>query len=134
MPLLSLKQTSCTSPLIVRVILSLVYHRRLNSLTHGPPFGVFDRVMSGERVGCEALASHISQLRPRLHLFGHIHEDHGAMIHKWPFDDQGNSSETVFVNGANWPMGRNTKTSSGSRVQFGTGPFAPVIVDLKDSV
>lgn len=52
-------------------------------LTHGPPFGVFDRTNRDEHVGCESLASKLPELRPRLHVFGHIHEGHGAHIHTW---------------------------------------------------
>lgn len=104
-----------------------------NSLTHGPPFGILDRVTSGEPVGCEALTSRLFQLRPRLHLFGHIHEDHGALVHKWPSNGQSRGTETVFVNGANWPAGEKAYLSSGERSQFGMGSYCPVIVDLKDS-
>jgi Icc-related predicted phosphoesterase len=46
-------------------------------ITHGPPLGFGDRVDSGERVGCEDLLRRVRQLRPKLHLFGHIHEDGG---------------------------------------------------------
>ncbi|KAF8965761.1 Metallo-dependent phosphatase-like protein [Flammula alnicola] len=52
-------------------------------LTHGPPFRILDRTGRGDDVGCEALRARLSELRPRLHLFGHIHEAHGAYIHAW---------------------------------------------------
>lgn len=51
-------------------------------VTHGPPFGILDRINSGRRpnVGCEALRSRIAQLRRlRLHVFGHIHEGYGMV-------------------------------------------------------
>ena len=47
-------------------------------VTHGPPFGVLDRVWDGRRVGCEELARALERIRPRLHLFGHIHEAYGT--------------------------------------------------------
>lgn len=50
-------------------------------LTHGPPEGVLDRVgrdMS-THVGCEALLRAARRARPRVHLFGHIHEGWGAV-------------------------------------------------------
>jgi Icc-related predicted phosphoesterase len=47
-------------------------------VTHGPPFGVLDRVRGGERVGCEELRRAVEARRPRLHVFGHIHEAYGA--------------------------------------------------------
>lgn len=46
-------------------------------ITHGPPLGFGDRVNGGERVGCEDLLRRVRQIRPKLHLFGHIHEDGG---------------------------------------------------------
>ena len=46
-------------------------------VTHGPPYGFGDRVHGGERVGCEDLLRHLARVKPRLHLFGHIHEDRG---------------------------------------------------------
>ncbi|KAF7439762.1 hypothetical protein PC9H_000098 [Pleurotus ostreatus] len=52
-------------------------------LTHGPPYKVFDRVKLGDNVGCQVLARRLPQLRPRLHVFGHIHEAHGAQIVDW---------------------------------------------------
>lgn len=46
-------------------------------VTHGPPLGVLDRVVSGERVGSHALADAVARVRPKLHVFGHIHEARG---------------------------------------------------------
>lgn len=49
-------------------------------LTHGPPMGVLDRTSRGQRVGCEALAEALARIQPRLHVFGHIHEDYGRLV------------------------------------------------------
>ncbi len=46
-------------------------------VTHGPPMGFGDTVWSGEHVGCEDLLRHVRRVKPRLHLFGHIHEARG---------------------------------------------------------
>jgi len=49
-------------------------------VTHGPPFGILDTVERGERVGCEDLLDEIvNRIRPRLHVFGHIHESYGRV-------------------------------------------------------
>ncbi|TCD62954.1 hypothetical protein EIP91_006185 [Steccherinum ochraceum] len=113
-------------------------------LTHGPPFQILDRTLSGEQVGCEALMARLPSLRPRLHVFGHIHEDHGVVIHDWssqdaaPSYDTGVATETasrdctVFVNAANWPAGKKAWQPGGKRTPFGGGSFLPVIVDLLD--
>ncbi|GLB45111.1 putative calcineurin-like phosphoesterase [Lyophyllum shimeji] len=55
-------------------------------LTHGPPSGIFDRTRCGDLVGCEALRARLPSLRPRLHVFGHIHEARGAYVHAWAED------------------------------------------------
>ena len=59
-------------------------------ITHGPPFGVLDRVVrGGMSVGCEALAERLGELDVSLHVFGHIHEAYG--IH-------GRSGERISIN------------------------------------
>jgi Icc-related predicted phosphoesterase len=46
-------------------------------VTHGPPLGQHDLTYAGEQVGCADLALRIKEIRPRLHVFGHIHEGYG---------------------------------------------------------
>jgi Icc-related predicted phosphoesterase len=46
-------------------------------LTHGPPAGFGDRTVRNRRVGCADLLDALRRVRPRLHVFGHIHEDPG---------------------------------------------------------
>lgn len=48
-------------------------------ITHGPPFGILDLTAGGEQVGCEELRAAVERLRPRLHIFGHIHEAAGTL-------------------------------------------------------
>jgi len=48
-------------------------------ITHGPPMGILDRVERGERVGCEELTEALKRVRPKLHVFGHIHEAYGHL-------------------------------------------------------
>lgn len=49
-------------------------------ITHSPPHGILDRCDHGERVGCEELEVEIfSRIRPKIHAFGHIHEDYGTL-------------------------------------------------------
>ena len=45
-------------------------------ITHGPPFGVLDRVR-GQHVGDKALLTELGRAEPRYHVFGHIHDGHG---------------------------------------------------------
>ena len=46
-------------------------------ITHGPPLNHGDKVSSGSAVGCEDLLNKIMEVKPRYHIFGHIHEDYG---------------------------------------------------------
>lgn len=50
-------------------------------VTHGPPHGILDVVSPGshreQRVGCEELMKKIQMIKPKLHIFGHIHEGYG---------------------------------------------------------
>mgnify|MGYP000880105010 CR=1 FL=1 len=76
-------------------------------LTHGPPFGVLDRTVRGESVGCEELLAAVRRVRPRLHVFGHIHEGYGVS----------EAEGTLFVN------------ASSCDVRY-RAVQAPVVVDL----
>jgi Icc-related predicted phosphoesterase len=52
-------------------------------VTHGPPFGVLDKPHSSTaHLGCEELAKAVEQIKPRLHVFGHIHGGHGLSTGK----------------------------------------------------
>lgn len=48
-------------------------------ITHGPPFGILDETARGPRVGCEELTQAVERIRPRVHVFGHIHEAYGTL-------------------------------------------------------
>lgn len=52
-------------------------------VTHGPPQGILDRTWRRGTLhhgGSPALLSHIKQRGPRLHIFGHLHEDAGKVV------------------------------------------------------
>jgi Icc-related predicted phosphoesterase len=46
-------------------------------VTHTPPYGIGDRTSRGVPVGCEDLLAAVRRIKPRLHVFGHIHEGYG---------------------------------------------------------
>lgn len=47
-------------------------------VTHSPPFTILDKTVRDEQVGSTSLlAHHIPRLRPKLWVFGHIHEAYG---------------------------------------------------------
>ncbi|MFA5135232.1 MAG: metallophosphatase domain-containing protein [Patescibacteria group bacterium] len=47
-------------------------------VTHGPPMGQLDDTPRGDRAGCAALLDAVERVKPRYHVFGHIHDQHGA--------------------------------------------------------
>lgn len=47
-------------------------------ITHGPPMGQLDRTHDNRAVGCADLRDRIQVIKPRVHLFGHIHEAYGV--------------------------------------------------------
>jgi Icc-related predicted phosphoesterase len=58
-------------------------------ITHGPPHGVLDTAHpTTAHLGCEELAEAVQQIRPMLHVFGHIHGGQGQL----------NSDGTLYVN------------------------------------
>ncbi len=49
-------------------------------ITHGPPYSILDRVRwGGYSVGCEELLKRITEVRPQVHVSGHIHEAAGQL-------------------------------------------------------
>lgn len=64
-------------------------------VTHGPPYGVMDQVckhnLRGREdasVGCKALLERVKVVKPKLHVFGHIHEGRGIQT----------DGDTTFIN------------------------------------
>ena len=48
-------------------------------ITHGPAYGFLDDVEGrrGQHLGCELLAERIKEIKPKIHLCGHIHTGYG---------------------------------------------------------
>lgn len=46
-------------------------------VTHGPPLGFLDENMLGQQCGCDQLLSKILEIKPKAHIFGHIHDNNG---------------------------------------------------------
>jgi Icc-related predicted phosphoesterase len=47
-------------------------------VTHGPPYGIRDVVeRTHQSVGCEELRKRLLTMKPKYHVFGHIHEGYG---------------------------------------------------------
>ncbi|HWJ28549.1 MAG TPA: metallophosphatase domain-containing protein [Flavisolibacter sp.] len=46
-------------------------------MTHGPAYGYLDQVINDKHVGCLDLFKRVQQIKPKFHVFGHIHESYG---------------------------------------------------------
>jgi Icc-related predicted phosphoesterase len=77
-------------------------------ITHGPPYGILDATTKGEKVGCEDLLRRVQQIKPKIHVFGHIHEAYGQL----------HQNGTHFIN-----------ASSLNHLYMPV--FDPIVVDLK---
>jgi len=51
-------------------------------MTHGPVAGIHDSVINGEHVGCRDLLEKVKEIKPKVHVCGHIHEASGVS-QKW---------------------------------------------------
>lgn len=62
-------------------------------ITHGPPCDILDANDEGIKCGCSALRKRLKRVKPKLHVFGHIHEQGGRTLEMFDFP-------TKFVNAA----------------------------------
>jgi Icc-related predicted phosphoesterase len=61
-------------------------------ITHGPPRDILDKTTRYDRVGCIELEKAVKRVKPRLHVFGHIHEGYGTDIKEFQ------EEQSTFVN------------------------------------
>jgi Icc-related predicted phosphoesterase len=59
-------------------------------ITHGPPYGIDSDPDSAMHAGCRELFDAVMRVRPRLHVFGHVHAAYGIF----------ETDQTTFVNAA----------------------------------
>ena len=67
-------------------------------ITHSPPFGILDNTgkkKNGkiQKLGCKELMKAVRRIKPKLHVFGHIHGSYGIFEKKWK-----DGSKTTFIN------------------------------------
>jgi Icc-related predicted phosphoesterase len=48
-------------------------------ITHCPPYGIMDPSLDGLPVGCELLLEELMRIKPKLHVFGHLHSGFGIV-------------------------------------------------------
>jgi predicted phosphohydrolase len=85
-------------------------------ITHGPPFGTLDKdEVWGAHMGCQELTRAIIRIKPRLHVFGHVHGGYGR---------EAGPNWTVMVNCALLNGGRLREPVS---VQLAVHPSPPAV-------
>jgi Icc-related predicted phosphoesterase len=48
-------------------------------VTHGPPWGILDTNPRRDNCGCKDLLSRVRVIKPKIHVFGHIHHAYGTI-------------------------------------------------------
>ena len=57
-------------------------------ITHGPPLKILDANIDGKHCGSRSLRERLFQIKPRVHIFGHIHEKGYKFVEiKFPFEE-----------------------------------------------
>lgn len=60
-------------------------------ITHNPPYGIRDKVLyGGYNIGSKDLLQRIKEIKPKLHVFGHVHYERGYF----------KTTDTIFINAA----------------------------------
>ena len=59
-------------------------------VTHGPPQGILDTNYAAKHIGDAGLLARVTAIRPRAHLFGHVHDSNGRV----------ERDGTIYVNAA----------------------------------
>lgn len=76
-------------------------------VTHMPPYGILDLTVHGTNEGSYDLLKQVNSVKPRIHIFGHIHESYGIE----------QNTSTTFINAANCNLFHEPKQK-------------PIIIDL----
>lgn len=59
-------------------------------ITHSPPYGILDSVKGKNHLGSKSLLERVKKVKPRYHVFGHIHDSYGKNNDK--------ATRTTFLN------------------------------------
>lgn len=87
-------------------------------LTHSPPAGILDTDSRGKRQGCPHLLNKVLEVRPKIHVFGHMHEGYGTET----------SGNTSFINAS--ICGRRELEISEGKAWAKMEIRAPQVVDI----
>jgi predicted phosphohydrolase len=92
-------------------------------LTHGPAYSIRDyNPSTEERLGCPDLLDEIvTRIRPRIHLFGHMHSCHGASLYK--------SEDNRILEGDHGKVSPNDILFVNLAIHHGRTLGQPVIID-----
>jgi Icc-related predicted phosphoesterase len=66
-------------------------------ITHCPPYDILDETFDGKKVGSKTLLAKSLKVAPKLHVFGHIHEEGGKQF-IFKRLGHGDENNTIYVN------------------------------------
>lgn len=90
-------------------------------VTHVPPLGILDENHRGDHLGCPVLRRHVfDRIRPRLHVFGHVHESYGRRV----------EADVVFMNVCSNTRGTFVRDDAAMMTTVSMDIRDPVVVDL----
>lgn len=67
-------------------------------ITHSPPRGILDHNLYDIECGSESLYKRVLRIKPKLHVFGHIHECGGRTYTREMVDNNTVTEKIIFVN------------------------------------
>lgn len=67
-------------------------------ITHAPPFNFLDRTIEDKMVGSTTLLDWVGEWKPRLHIFGHVHEGYGEERSFFGKRNWGNKYGVTLIN------------------------------------
>lgn len=67
-------------------------------ITHSPPYGILDTNVEGKKCGSKSLYEKLKEIKPLLHIFGHIHEQgYKYSLIKYPIEVEQFPSDGIQV-------------------------------------
>lgn len=91
-------------------------------VSHTPPYKILDQTSQGAHLGCDILRREVlGRLRPRVHVFGHVHEGRGTWV------EEG----IVFVNASSNTRGTYVRDDVNRITHVTIGIRDPIVHDLE---
>jgi Icc-related predicted phosphoesterase len=74
-------------------------------ITHGPPRGILDKTSTNKHIGSKALLGALNKIKPKVHVFGHVHFSYGEHYEEGYYNDGKIEYYNASMAGKNNSMG-----------------------------